>query len=56
VDGLFLAGAWTATGWPATMEGAVRSGEDAARAALSTLARRGAQGTAPFDTRQAVVA
>jgi uncharacterized protein with NAD-binding domain and iron-sulfur cluster len=24
--GLFLAGDWTATGWPATMEGAVRSG------------------------------
>jgi hydroxysqualene dehydroxylase len=38
VDGLFLAGAWTATGWPATMEGAVRSGDDAARAALSVLA------------------
>ncbi len=31
---LFLAGAWTATGWPATMEGAVRSGLAAARAAL----------------------
>jgi len=30
--GLVLAGAWTATGWPATMEGAVRSGMDAARA------------------------
>lgn len=28
--GLFLAGAWTDTGWPATMEGAVRSGETAA--------------------------
>jgi squalene-associated FAD-dependent desaturase len=26
VPGLFLAGDWTATGWPATMEGAVRSG------------------------------
>ncbi len=32
--GLFLAGAWTDTGWPATMEGAVRSGRAAARAAL----------------------
>jgi squalene-associated FAD-dependent desaturase len=31
--GLVLAGAWTDTGWPATMEGAVRSG-DAAVAAL----------------------
>ena len=30
VPGLVLAGAWTATGWPATMEGAVRSGELAA--------------------------
>ena len=26
-----LAGAWTATGWPATMEGAVRSGHSASR-------------------------
>ncbi|WP_163505760.1 hydroxysqualene dehydroxylase HpnE [Fodinicola acaciae] len=33
--GLFLAGAWTATGWPATMEGAVRSGDAAAAALLS---------------------
>ena len=30
---LFLAGDWTATGWPATMEGAVRSGYGAARGA-----------------------
>ncbi len=29
-----LAGAWTDTGWPATMEGAVRSGRQAARAVL----------------------
>jgi uncharacterized protein with NAD-binding domain and iron-sulfur cluster len=34
--GLFLAGAWTDTGWPATMEGAVRSGESAATAVLAT--------------------
>jgi len=27
---IFLAGDWTATGWPATMEGAVRSGYRAA--------------------------
>ena len=26
VKGLFLAGDWTRTGWPSTMEGAVRSG------------------------------
>ncbi|GAA0448328.1 hydroxysqualene dehydroxylase HpnE [Streptomyces stramineus] len=37
--GLYLAGAWTATGWPATMEGAVRSGFHAAGAALSGLGR-----------------
>jgi squalene-associated FAD-dependent desaturase len=37
VPGLFLAGAWTATGWPATMEGAVRSGHAAAREALAGL-------------------
>ncbi|HEX6466815.1 MAG TPA: FAD-dependent oxidoreductase, partial [Terriglobales bacterium] len=29
---VFLAGDWTATGWPATMEGAVRSGYKAAEA------------------------
>lgn len=34
VDGLFLAGAWTDTGWPATMEGAVRSGIAAAHEAV----------------------
>ncbi|MFI6283978.1 hydroxysqualene dehydroxylase HpnE [Streptomyces sp. NPDC051018] len=37
--GLYLAGAWTATGWPATMEGAVRSGFTAAAAALQALGR-----------------
>jgi squalene-associated FAD-dependent desaturase len=35
IPGLYLAGAWTDTGWPATMEGAVRSGLVAARAALA---------------------
>jgi squalene-associated FAD-dependent desaturase len=34
VRGLFLAGDWTDTGWPATMEGAVRSGYLAAEAVL----------------------
>jgi len=34
IGGLFLAGDWTATGWPATMEGAVRSGYLAAEAVL----------------------
>jgi hydroxysqualene dehydroxylase len=40
VPGLYLAGAWTDTGWPATMEGAVRSGLAAARAILATGAAR----------------
>ena len=35
---LFLAGDWTATGLPATIEGAVRSGVTAARRALGALA------------------
>ena len=34
VRGMFLAGDWTDTGWPATMEGAVRSGYLAAEAVL----------------------
>ncbi|NMO51126.1 NAD(P)-binding protein [Actinoplanes sp. TBRC 11911] len=34
LPGLWLAGAWTDTGWPATMEGAVRSGETAAHGLL----------------------
>lgn len=37
LSGLYLAGAWTETGWPATMEGAVRSGLTAAELALSDL-------------------
>jgi squalene-associated FAD-dependent desaturase len=36
--GLYLAGDWTATGWPATMEGAVRSGYLAAEAVLRAAA------------------
>ncbi|MGB6545034.1 MAG: hydroxysqualene dehydroxylase HpnE, partial [Candidatus Acidiferrales bacterium] len=35
VANLYLAGDWTATGWPATMEGAVRSGYLAAEAVLA---------------------
>ena len=37
VANLFLAGDWTATGWPSTMEGAVRSGRLAAVAAAESL-------------------
>jgi len=49
--GLVLAGAWTDTGWPATLEGAVLSGHAAARVALRTLgiepAFKAARGTPP---------
>jgi squalene-associated FAD-dependent desaturase len=38
---VFLAGDWTATGWPATMEGAVRSGYQAAES-ITHVAGRGA--------------
>jgi len=34
IPGFFVAGDWTATGWPATMEGAVRSGYLAAEAVM----------------------
>jgi squalene-associated FAD-dependent desaturase len=37
---IFLAGDWTATGWPATMEGAVRSGYLAAEAIMEALGER----------------
>jgi squalene-associated FAD-dependent desaturase len=36
---VFLAGDWTATGWPATMEGAVRSGYLAAEAVVRAAGR-----------------
>jgi squalene-associated FAD-dependent desaturase len=39
VAGLFLAGDWTDTGWPATMEGAVRSGYVAAERTLANFGR-----------------
>ncbi len=37
VKNFYLAGDWTRTGWPSTMEGAVRSGYLAAEAALAAL-------------------
>jgi hydroxysqualene dehydroxylase len=40
LPGLVLAGAWTATGWPPTMESAVRSGVIAARAVLVAAGQR----------------
>jgi squalene-associated FAD-dependent desaturase len=39
IRNLFVAGDWTATGWPATMEGAVRSGYLAAQAILRRAGR-----------------
>jgi hydroxysqualene dehydroxylase len=39
VPGLALAGAWTATGWPATLEGATRSGHAAAQVVLESVGR-----------------
>ena len=52
--GLVLAGAWTDTGWPDTMEGAVRSGLIAARELRREIAQspRGV----PADRRAAAVA
>ncbi len=42
IPGLYLAGDWTQTGWPATMEGAVRSGYLAAEALLRASGTPGA--------------
>jgi zeta-carotene desaturase len=51
VRGMFLAGDWTDTGWPATMEGAVRSGYLAAEAVLRIAGtpRRFLRGDLPPD-------
>ncbi len=37
IENLYLAGAWTGTDWPATMESAVRSGQAAARSLLESV-------------------
>ena len=42
VPGIALAGTWTATGWPATMEGAVRSGIAAVRELATQMGSPGA--------------
>jgi squalene-associated FAD-dependent desaturase len=44
LPGLTLAGTWTDTGWPATMESAVRSGHAAAGQALAWLGQRALHG------------
>jgi squalene-associated FAD-dependent desaturase len=51
VPGVFLAGAWCDTGWPATMEGAVRSGNEAARQALALLDGSEPQIESPLGAR-----
>jgi len=51
IRGMFLAGDWTATGWPATMEGAVRSGYLAAEAVSRSVGtpRKFLQADLPAD-------
>ena len=60
LPGLLLAGAWTDTGWPDTMEGAVRSGRTAAQELIRELAGQAARGPAggrgPADARPAELA
>jgi squalene-associated FAD-dependent desaturase len=53
VPGLVLAGAWTATGWPPTMESAVRSGLSAARAVLVASGQR--EGLPPLPREASAV-
>jgi squalene-associated FAD-dependent desaturase len=47
LPGLVLAGCWTDTGWPATMEGAVRSGHAAAREVLNAAPARVSAAASP---------
>lgn len=47
IGNLALAGAWTDTGWPATMEGAVRSGRAAAENTLAWLGATGGRRSRP---------
>ena len=49
IPNLFLAGDWTDTGWPATMEGAVRSGNTVAEAVHQSFMKH--QDQEPTDVR-----
>jgi len=49
IENLSLAGAWTDTGWPATMEGAVRSGRAAAAVALRSVGRHRSSSSPPRE-------
>jgi squalene-associated FAD-dependent desaturase len=53
LPGLALAGAWTDTGWPDTMEGAVRSGLGAAWKVLGDVAGGGIANSGVADDRDA---
>lgn len=53
VKGLVLAGAWTDTGWPATLEGAVLSGHAAASTALRALGIEPGAAQAPVEIEDA---
>ena len=50
IPGLLLAGSWTSTGWPATMESAVRSGHYAADEALRGLGTRPAGPASAYES------
>ena len=50
VSGLVLAGSWTDTGWPDTMEGAVRSGHCAAQQLIKELGGPAKAGLASANT------
>lgn len=54
VPNLLLAGDWTATGWPSTMEGAVRSGRLAAAAAARAVGRSAGPLTADLPKNRLV--
>ena len=47
LPGLVLAGSWTDTGWPATMEGAVRSGHAASERIIRRLGDSGSDAAPP---------
>ena len=51
VRNLFLAGDWTRSGWPATMEGAVRSGYLAAEAVAEAAGTTSAVSAAGYRVR-----
>jgi uncharacterized protein with NAD-binding domain and iron-sulfur cluster len=56
LENLALAGDWTATGWPATMEGAVRSGYLAAEAILRHQGRADDQQVVKADLPRGLLA